>query len=434
MPPTPQPPGSILIPPLPTLGPTDTLMTFSGTSTRTESSPVFQITDAVVIGPGNLFAVAPGANASLAGPLAQVTGSTLETSVLNAGASVLDVQGRLQSTGELPLFVIDPTLVIAANLVSVGPGGNLVLAGPLLVDSGGGYVVSGALLSIFGGGNVTGSSPTALLQFTGSTMVTGQALSVVDGTATVGGTLLRFSGGTLNGTTTLPLLSIDRSTVASGQNLLSLSGTDVFFTGSLLDATSTTLRTGDPQTNVHSLVFIGDGARVTSTTTGPLLSFDASSVDSSGGILSLRRSPSALEPSTLTLAGPLFSATNGSTFNTSSLGFASSFLTTPGACCAGFSVTQGAVLESTTTAPLIQLSGSTFSAGPDAQSGGNFFNVSDRVVATELIAPATSGSPGRSLAPPAAARSGRCSPSSGSTIRTCRAPLRSRSSSSPGPR
>jgi hypothetical protein len=88
-----------------------------------------QITDAQVFGPGNLFAVAPGALASLAGPLAQVTGPSAETSVLGAGANVLDVQGRLETTGGLPLFVIDPTTVVAANLISVGPGGNLVLSG-----------------------------------------------------------------------------------------------------------------------------------------------------------------------------------------------------------------------------------------------------------------------------------------------------------------
>lgn len=57
-----------------------------------------------------------------------------------------------------------------------------------------------------------------------------------------------------------------------------------------------------------------------------------------------------------------------------SLGFGTS------ACCNGFFIGQGAQLTQPTgasTTPLIQLANSTFNAGPDAQSGGNFFGAVD---------------------------------------------------------
>jgi hypothetical protein len=80
----------------------------------------------------------------------------------------------------------------------------------------------------------------------------------------------------------------------------------------------------------------------------------------------------------VTLSGPLFSATNNSSFDTTSLGFPGSL-----ACCNGFNIGQGARLESTNPSAdphppaLIQLTNSLFNAGPDAQSGGNFFSVRD---------------------------------------------------------
>jgi hypothetical protein len=135
-------------------------------------------------------------------------------------------------------------------------------------------------------------------------------------------------------------------------------------------------------------MFVHDSAQVTTTGTAPLLSFDHSTVDTSGNILTLRQSNSASSPTTLRLAGPLFSAVNGSSFNATSLGF-------PGgsACCGGFFIGQGAQLSSTSTAALIQLANSTFSSGPDVQSGGNFFSVFDTGGfpgnANQLVAPSS---------------------------------------------
>src|SRR5262249_3832179 len=108
--------------------------------------------------------------------------------------------------------------------------------------------------------------------------------------------------------------------------------------------------------------------------------------DTAGNILTLRRSPSVDAPSKVILSGPLFSGINGSTFNTTSRGQVGG-----APCCSGFFVGQGAQLIGAATSALIQLSNSTFNAGPDAQSGGNFFSVFDTFTGApsgELVAPA----------------------------------------------
>ena len=112
--------------------------------------------------------------------------------------------------------------------------------------------------------------------------------------------------------------------------------------GSLLSATNTILTNGDPTLNTYSFLGIHDSSQLTSTSTSPLLSFDASSVTTAGDILTIRRSNSAETPSRLTISGPLFTATNGSSFTT----FTSAY---PGGviCCDGFFVGQAGHLEST---------------------------------------------------------------------------------------
>jgi hypothetical protein len=178
----------------------------------------------------------------------------------------------------------------------------------------------------------------------------------------------------------------------TGDNFISVASSlglppTVSLAGPLLAATNSTLRNGNGASNIFSFLFIGDSSTVTSTTAAPLLAFDSVNLDSSGGILSLRRSLSTATPTKLTLAGPLFSAVNASIFNTTSLGLGS-------ACCDGFGVRQGAELTSTTTAPLIQLTdAATFNAGPSAQepisqSGGSFFGMSDNSIDGPVTAPA----------------------------------------------
>ena len=192
-----------------------TLKTYTGTSSRTGTSPVVLISNSQVSGPGNLLAVAPGADATLNGPLLEMSGPSVQASVLTAGANVVDIQGQLADTTTSALLQFDPTLVVSGNeFVRVSNGGNLSLAGPLV------------------------------------------------------------------------------------------------------SAVGTSFRVGDPTANVFSFFSVLDGSTVIGTSSAPLLSFDGSSVDTSGNIVSIRRSPPTGTPSVLFLLGPLLSAVNGSSFNT----------------------------------------------------------------------------------------------------------------------
>jgi hypothetical protein len=137
--------------------------------------------------------------------------------------------------------------------------------------------------------------------------------------------------------------------------------------GTLLSARNAVFTTGDPTANVVSLAFIADGARLVTRGPDPLFVFDSTTLDTAGNVLTLRRSrPGA--PSTIELLGPLMTASRSS-FDTTSRGRGS-------ACCSGFFVGEGAQLVSSTLEPLITLDASTFNAGPDRQSGGDFFSLS----------------------------------------------------------
>ncbi len=279
----------------------------------------------------------------------------------NSGGSMLAITSgaSLTSTGAAPLLQLTGSTVTAgggAFVRVIDAGSSLTLAGSLLAATDTTFTTTnlGNFLSVLDGASVTTSGTSApLLSFTG----TGPGLSSV---------------------------TTDRNFISIGQTFAGTSAPSVTLSGPLLNATQTNFAIGDPTKNTFTFLFVGDSATVTSTGTAPLLSFDNSAVDTAGGILSLRRSTSTSLPSTLTLAGPLFSATNGSSFNTTSLGNVTS------ACCTGFSISQGTALASSTTQPLIQLTNSTFNAGPDSQSGGNFFNISDTGgPAGELVAPAS---------------------------------------------
>lgn len=222
-----------------------------------------------------------------------------------------------------------------------------------------------------------------------------------DSTLSAGANLLDIAGN-LTSTTTSPLLGLTGTSPGSviadaAASFVSLSASaglaapTTTLGGPLVNAQNATLSSGDPVTNVKSFVFVGDSATLTSTSLSPLLSFDATNVDTSGNILTVRRSASASAPSRVTLSGPLFSATNGSSFDTASLGFNATFGTSS-ACCSGFFISQGAQLTSSTASALIQLTGSTFNSGPSTQSGRNFFNLTDTVTGfpgSELVAPAS---------------------------------------------
>lgn len=339
------------------LEPEQTLRTFSGATNRASGSPVARITNSQVSAPGHIFDVAAGAEITLASPLLEMTGPSFEIldpnqplfSFLQAGGSVLNVDGRLTGTAAVPLLDIDPTIVVALNLVTVGPAGVLDLAGSLLRDAGGFYLLTENLVRVTGGGRLIGRSSD-------------------------------------------PLISLDTSLAFSGRQLFLLDGgARATLAGSLLSATGSSILAGDPSASVSGLLAVLDGGSVTgNSSAAPLLSFVDSTVTSAGPIVTIRRSPSSATPTEMSLSGPLFSAVDSSVA-TSSLGFGPTF-GTPGACCSGFTVRQGARLSSSTSEPLVELRASFFSSGPDFQSGGHFFPIADSfdgAPAGELVAPSS---------------------------------------------
>ncbi len=310
-----------------------------------------------------------GLASTMAGPLLTATGTTITTSgptFYFNGTGNLTAPGNLTSKTTDHFIGIDPSTVTSSSQFVLLDGGfNLTLHGKLLSASDVKFSNTSDQFSFFAivdGAIVKTTDTTApLLEFTGTT----------SGTSKV--TAARFF---------LPMIIATPGKPAPSMEL----------SGPLLSAVKTDLKTGNPTTNTYSFLFIGDGAQLTGPMDSPLLSFDNSTVDTSGNLLSLRRSPTTLAPSKLTLSGPLFSAKNISTFNTTSLGFGSTFSTSPAACCHGFLIGQGAKLTAATTAALIQLVNSTFNAGPDPESGGSFFGVHDTfsgAPAGELVASAS---------------------------------------------
>jgi hypothetical protein len=228
---------------------------------------------------------------------------------------------------------------------------NLTLVGPLFAATNANITSTDFMFGVFDSSRLTSATSSPLISFTG-----GSAFAGFGAAPGLSGALIGLASG------------------------LGLSPT-VTLAGPLLSGVNTSFRNGDPMLNALSLVFIGDSAKLTDTSTSALFSLSGTSVDTAGSFLSLRRSLTVNDPTRVMLAGPLLSATNGTTINTTSLGFGS-------ACCSGFGVRQGAELTSTTTAGLIQLTDSTFNAGPDIQSGGGFFDVTDAGSDGPVTAPA----------------------------------------------
>ncbi len=337
--------------------------------TTTDLNPLLQVSGTTVtqtVTTDSLISVDPdGGPVTMAGPLAAISGSTIKTS----GPVFHFQDGTLTSNSTQPFISINPSTVESSRQFALLNNGlGLTLKGSFLEATDTVFSTTSDQFSFFAmadGASVTTSGTAApLLKFKG----TGPGLSKV--------------------TAARNFLPMAKTTAGSPVSSMNLSGP-------LLEATKTDFETGNPSSsttgNTFTFLFVGDSAELKSTSTLPLMSFDGSSVDTAGNILTLRRSTSAAAPSRLILSGPLFSATNGSSFNTTSLGFGSAFGTSGAACCSGFSIEQGAQLSSSTTLPLIQLNNSTF-VGSDSQSGGNFFRVADTFTGApsgELVAPAS---------------------------------------------
>jgi len=276
------------------LGPGQHLLTFSGTTTRTVSSPAVHITESQVSGVDSLFLVESGADATLAGSLLLMTGTSIETSRLATASSVLEANGRLATTTDSTLLDISSTSVIAGDLVRVGGGGHLALAGPLLTDAGGVYSISSSLLSVFPGGQVTLSSADPLVSLTGGT----HSMASLAGGAMF--LLLGRSTATAVDTESRLTLGTDRPL----QGPLQGDGTRPV-TASLLETTGATV-TGQGILRVSDAELLLATAPLLSAKAGSLLTTAADAVD-----LSLRANVSSLGTELIRLDGSMLTVTSG---------------------------------------------------------------------------------------------------------------------------
>jgi FecR protein len=198
-------------------------------------------------------------------------------------------------------------------------------------------------------------------------------LQIARSTIDIGGSLIHYQGGSLTARAgpgaPPPLISLGSGTIRTAESAIVVQGQSFLVVpGPLLDATSSQVTIGHPSSTA-SLVDVLEGGLLASTAPSatPLLSFDGSTVNTSGPLFSVRRSPGSSPPALPTfvmLSGPLLRASNGSTLE-------------PQACCPAFFIGQG-ILISSTSEPLVQVDGgSVLRAGADpVKSGGTVFQIS----------------------------------------------------------
>ena len=315
---------------------------------------------------------------TLAGGFLKASGGATLTAF---NGPLLDIRdsATVSSTGGVPfLDFSNATATAAFQFVNIGPG------------------------SSSSGASGTNVPPTAI--FAGPLMRAADTGTVLTFSSGNGSTFLRiFDGATVTGTGTGAFLDLagtapGKVVVNAAGNFVSLITTasgkpapTLTLAGPLVSGQNAIVTSGDPSSNTNTNVLVADGAELAATSTAALMSFTDSTVTSAGNILTARRSQSIPAPTKVTLSGQLLVG-SGSTFNTTSQGFGAAFSTTPAACCNGFSISQGAQLTSSVAAPLIQLTGSIFNSGPDANSGGNFFGIYDTFTGApsdQLVAPAS---------------------------------------------
>ena len=293
--------------------------------------------------------VGGGANVSLAGPLAIIHDSSIQT----PGALFHMIGGTFSSSSSAPFFDLDPTIVTTSDSFIKITGGALTLGGALLADLGGtltnGDPLSNALsfVSIANAAQVTSTGSSAFVNLSGTTLDTSGSILTLRGT--VGGTPTRL---TLAG----PLLAATNS----GINHTSAGFFETF--GTILQACCTGF-------------FIGQGAQLTSTTPDALIQLTSTTVTGadgqSGGPFffvghTFEGAPASdvVAPASVSLAGPLVQST-GSTI-TALLHF--------------LGITESS-LTSTSGAPLVGITGSSVTLGGpnpfiEGTSFGNFLLLS----------------------------------------------------------
>jgi hypothetical protein len=391
---------------------------FSGSFKSTSTDALVTVTDAVVAQSGADFIDAiADATVELAGPLARFVNSALVTS----GSLFSMTGGRLSSTSSAALVDLDPTVIAAAGALVAMNGGVLSIAGPLLTDVGGVLTTGAPLVTMTNGALLESTGSDALVELVGTSVHTAGALSMTSSTMHLAGPLahvLGVAGGESDGV--LPtLFFLDASTLTStgsgplitfastdgdpdGSFLRMVNGSRMTLAGPLFAGSGSTsaFGSGSP-TSAAAFIALLDGSKLTSTSPAPLIQLSDTTFEGNGPVLTLRRSASVSDPTSISLAGPLFSAA-GTTLNTTTRAFGPTFGTANN-CCSVFGVEQGSALSSTTSLPLINLTASTVTVS-DGDSGGAFVLLTDTVGGFppgELVAPSTI-----SLAGPLLAASG----------------------------
>jgi YVTN family beta-propeller protein len=338
----------------------------------------------------------------LAGPFLEATNTSFsagENSLNKSNFMRVADGGLLKSTGTEPLITfngstLNPSFRFLAIETpdSTGKEPKVEVAGPLLKALNSSFSTEGDLIALRDKGILKGTGSTPLVQSENSTFnigsevqgfgdffslddnttVSAQGPSIVE----LAGPLIQDSGSTFDiferfldvrdgstftSTSADPLLQFSNSTVDTGRNFLLLLSSNnqppsLTLSGALLTATNTDFTTGDPALNRNSFLTVTDSSTLTSTGTDPLVTFNASTLDTAGNFLTL--SDSKTTASTVSLAGPLLKAT-GSTFKTFS-----TFQVPPGSnCCSFLFSAEKSKLESTGLAPLMQFTNSTFDIG-----------------------------------------------------------------------
>ncbi len=313
----------------------------------------------------------PNSLIEVAGPPVNVAGPLLHASdgIFSISNSLLSVQGSLTSTSTGSLISLDPTTITAATLISIGPGGSVVLVSPLLSAVDTEVKLSSDAIQVGAGGSLTSTTTAPLVTLagssslqsttggflnvsgTGSTVTLGGPLLVAtDSPITTGGDLVLLSGpgASLTSTTVSPLVTLTRSALTAGDtsgigSFLAMSTTTapagtLAFAGPLLVATDSPLTTGS-----DFLRRSGFTASITSTTPQALVQLTGSPLTTLGNYLSIDTSSllNLFGSTSLALAGPLLSATN------SPLSTGSNFLIVLGANATAGSTGTGAFVQLT---------------------------------------------------------------------------------------
>ena len=313
-----------------------------------------------------------------------------------------------------PVVFLNNATVVQSGVdpfIDVLDGVDVTLGGPLAVIKNSIVVTGGEFLRMRSGSSLTSVAPDALVQLTGAGIGGTAALRMTNATMKLAGALVSGTGllevnddadgglvplfglshSTLTSTGLAPLISFSDSLtlthVGSDNAFLQLvNGSAITLAGPLLHGSTSTFVSGT-NTKGFSFISVFDGSSITSTTPSPLVTFNGANVDVNGGLITVRRSPSASQPSRISLAGPLLAVSN-STVNTTSKGFLGQFGSASN-CCTSIGIDQGGEIRSTTSLPLVSVANTTWTIA-DADSGANMFAVGDTFTgapASELVAP-----------------------------------------------